>query len=102
MKKQLILTVGAVTLALAASTLFAATGEELFKQNCAACHPDGGNVINQKHTLHKNHLEKEGIKNWKGIVKSMRSPGPGMTRFDAKTISDKDARAIAEYILKTF
>jgi cytochrome c6 len=32
----------------------------------------------------------------------MRNPGPGMNRFDAKTISDKDAKEIAEYILKTF
>ena len=32
----------------------------------------------------------------------MRNPGEGMTKFDAKTISDKDAKAIAEYVLKTF
>jgi cytochrome c6 len=32
----------------------------------------------------------------------MRNPGPGMTKFDKKTISDKEARAIADYILKTF
>jgi len=32
----------------------------------------------------------------------MRSPGPGMTKFDAKTIPDKEAKAIADYILRTF
>jgi cytochrome c6 len=36
------------------------------------------------------------------VVKTMRNPGPGMTAFDAKTISDQDAKAIAEYVLKTF
>jgi len=100
MKKKLVFTLAA--LALAASTSFAASGEELFKQHCAACHPDGGNIIKPSHTLHKKDLAKEGIKNWKGVVKSMRNPGAGMTKFDAKTISDKDAKAIAEYVLKTF
>jgi len=102
MKKQLVLSVATLTMTLAASTTFAASGEELFKQHCAACHPDGGNIIKPGHTLHKKDLAKEGIKNWKGVVKSMRNPGPGMTKFDAKTISDKDAKAIAEYVLKTF
>jgi len=100
-KKQLIL-VGTVILATAASTAIAASGEALFKQHCAVCHPDGGNIVNQARTLHKKVLNENGIKDWKGVVKNMRKPGPGMTAFDAKTISDKDAKAIAEYVLKTF
>jgi cytochrome c6 len=32
----------------------------------------------------------------------MRAPEAGMTKFDKKTIPDKDAKAIAEYVLKTF
>jgi cytochrome c6 len=32
----------------------------------------------------------------------MRNPGPGMTKFEASTIPDKDAMEIARYILKTF
>jgi cytochrome c6 len=32
----------------------------------------------------------------------MRNPGPGMTTFDEKTIPDKQAKEIAEYILKSF
>jgi cytochrome c6 len=104
-KKQLTITVATVILATAASTAFAAfaaTGETLFKQHCAVCHPDGGNIIKPTHTLHKKDLDQNGIKNWKGIVKNMRTPGPGMTAFDAKTVSDKDAKAIADYVLKTF
>lgn len=102
MKKQLVIIVGAVILATAASTAIAASGEALFKQHCAVCHPDGGNIINQTRTLHKKDLNQNGIKNWQGVVKNMRKPGPGMTAFDAKSISDKDAKAIAEYVLKTF
>jgi cytochrome c6 len=76
--------------------------EELFKHNCAVCHPDGENVINKDKTLHKKDLDEHGIKKPADIVKLMRNPGPGMKRFDEKTISDKDAIEIAKYILKTF
>ncbi|HMK49253.1 MAG TPA: c-type cytochrome [Thermodesulfovibrionales bacterium] len=78
------------------------TGEELFKEHCAVCHPDGGNIINPKNTLHKKDLLANKIQKPADIVKKMRNPGPGMTKFDKKTIPDKDAKKIAEYILKTF
>jgi len=102
MKKLLTITASTVLVVAGAAVAFAASGEELFKQHCAACHPDGGNIIKPQHTLQKKSLEQHGIKNWQGIVKNMRNPGAGMTTFDKKTVPDKDARAIAEYILKTF
>ena len=77
-------------------------GESLFKQHCVVCHPDGGNIVNPKKTLHKKDLETNNIKSKDDIVKLMRKPGPGMTPFDEKTISDKAASEIAEYILKSF
>jgi cytochrome c6 len=80
----------------------ASPGEMLFGKYCAACHADGGNVIAPAKTLQRKILELNGIKKPADIVEKMRNPGPGMTRFDEKTISDKEARAIAEYILKTF
>lgn len=80
----------------------AASGEELFKLHCAACHADGGNIINPKKTLKKADREANGVKGARDIITRMRQPGPGMTTFDVKTIPDKDARAIAEYVLKTF
>lgn len=102
MKKQLICTVGALTLAFASSSALAATGAELFKQHCTECHLDGGNSVNPLRTLHKKDRDQYGIKTWEDIVKNMRKPGPGMTAFDTTTISDKDAKAIAEYVLETF
>ncbi|HSE14524.1 MAG TPA: c-type cytochrome [Candidatus Deferrimicrobium sp.] len=77
-------------------------GAKLFQQHCAACHPAGGNIIKPAMTLHKKDLESHGIRTADAIVGKMRNPGPGMTRFDAKTISDKDAKEIAEYVQKTF
>jgi cytochrome c6 len=77
-------------------------GAKEFKEHCAVCHPDGGNIVNPKKTLSKKDREANGVKTAKDIIKNMRKPGPGMTAFDTKTISDKEAKAIADYILKTF
>ncbi len=77
-------------------------GAQLFKERCAPCHPDGGNVINPKKTLHGGVLADNGITTPAGIVARMRKPGPGMTSFDPATIPDTDAHLIAEYILATY
>jgi len=80
----------------------AKTGEELFVQHCTVCHPAGGNIINPEKPLHRKSREANGIKTAEDIIATMRNPGPGMNKFDEKTISDQKARAIAEYVLKTF
>ncbi len=77
-------------------------GGKEFKEHCAACHPDGGNIVNPKKPLGKQALAAAGIKSSKDIIAKMRKPGPGMTAFDARTIPDKEAKAIADYMLKTF
>ncbi len=97
----------AVGLALPSAGLRAAEksdpkGAALYQKHCVVCHPDGGNIINPAFTLKKKDRDAHGVKTAKDIVAKMRKPGPGMTAFDAKTISDKDAKEIAEYILKTF
>jgi cytochrome c6 len=93
-------------LTLAASTLMAvpafAAGADIFKAKCAACHPDGGNIMKKDKTLRKKDLEANKLKTVKDLVTYMRAPGPGMTRFDAKGLPDKEAKEVAEYILKTF
>ena len=96
-----------VALVLSAAGLNAAekkesAGAKLFQQHCAACHPNGGNIIKPAMTLHKKDLNANGVKTAKDIVGKMRNPGPGMTRFDAKTVSDKDAMEIAQYVEKSF
>jgi cytochrome c6 len=78
------------------------TGEALFKEHCTVCHPDGGNIINPKKTLHKKDREANGVKSEEDVIRLMRKPGAGMTPFDAKILSDNDAKEIAQYILKTF
>jgi mono/diheme cytochrome c family protein len=87
------------------------TGEELFKQNCSPCHPNGGNIFNKQKTLSKKDREANKINNAADIVRKMRNPGAfdfhpnqwsGMKVFDRKTLSDKDAEEIAKYVIATF
>jgi cytochrome c6 len=77
-------------------------GKKEFEEHCAVCHPNGGNIMNPAKTLGKKELAASGVKSAKDIIAKMRKPGPGMTAFDKKAVSDKEAKAIAEYIMKTF
>lgn len=78
------------------------SGEALFKQHCAACHPNGGNTFNPQKTLHAKDLTSNNINTPGDIVQKMRNPGVGMPRFDRNVILDRDAKKIARYILATF
>ena len=80
----------------------ATSGEELFTKHCAECHPKGRNIVNPMKTLHKKDRDANNVKTAQDIIDKMRNPGPGMTQFDKTTISDKDAKKIAQYIIKTF
>lgn len=98
----LLLTVLFYPVAGANAAVKASPGEQAFVKYCAVCHANGGNIVNSAKTLSKKVLAANGIKSAADIVKNMREPGPLMTRFDKETIDDKTARAIADYILKTF
>lgn len=107
MKKQLAATATLLAVAAFAGTALAdgkgkINAKKEFEEHCAACHADGGNIVNPAKTLSKKDREANKIKTWKDIVATMRNPGMGMTKFEKKDISDKEARAIAEYIIKTF
>lgn len=109
MKKRVLTAACMLALTAFATTCFADTkkgqkidGKKEFEEHCAVCHKDGGNIVNPAKTLSKKDRESNGIKTAKDIIATMRKPGPGMTAFDKKTVSDKEARAIADYVLKTF
>lgn len=90
------------TMAFADKKASKTSGEAKFNELCAMCHPGGGNVMNQKKTLSKKDRAANNLKTEADIVNYMRKPGPGMTPFDAKTLSDEDAEEIAEYVMKAF
>ncbi len=78
------------------------SGEELFAQHCAACHPKGGNTVNAQKTLHEKDLEANHIRTPGDIVNKIRTPGVGMPQFNRDVITDRDATKIADYILSKF
>ena len=80
----------------------AKSGEELFRQYCSTCHPDGGNVSDPQKNLRRATLQAAHITRPEDIIRIMRHPESRMITFDQSTISDRDARAIAEYVLKAF
>ena len=105
MKKIIILALTLSTACLwlsTTNTAQAASGKDLFNQHCSACHPNGGNIIEPHDTLLKSARVANKVNSVEAIVGKMRNPGPGMSKFDANFLPDADAKAIAEYILKTF
>ena len=97
MNKRIVLAAVVVCISVMSAVAFAAgdAGEAIFKAKCASCHPDGGNIMNPKETL-------KGIKDPKKIIKQVRKGGGGMPAFNAKAVSDADAKLLADYIIKTF
>ncbi|MDD2583216.1 MAG: cytochrome c [Desulfuromonadaceae bacterium] len=97
MKKNTLMAIVMVNSVMLSASAFAApsTGGEIFKANCSVCHPHGGNIMRPDKPL-------KGIRNPERIISQIRSGGGGMPSFDVKTISDVDAKQLAEYIMKTF
>lgn len=97
MKKNIRMATVVLSVVMMSAAAFAAenSGEALFKAKCASCHPDGGNIMKPTATL-------KGIKDAKKITTQIRKGGGGMPAFDAKSISDADAKLLAGYIMKTF
>lgn len=97
MKKNLRMATVVLGVVMVSSAAFAAAdkGETIFKAKCAACHPNGGNVINASKSI-------KGIKKASIITDKVRKGGGKMPAFDAKAISDADNKLLANYIIKTF
>lgn len=93
---------GEMSAGMANDTSGGKTGAALFKQRCASCHPNGGNVFKAEKTLHKGALSSNNLANTDALVKYMRKPGQGMPKFNERSLPDPQARKIAEYVLKTF
>jgi cytochrome c6 len=80
----------------------AADGKALFEQHCSGCHYQGTNAVYPSRPLFRLYREANGLKTPKDLVAKMRRGGQGMPRFSTKQLSNADARAIADYIIRTF
>jgi cytochrome c6 len=84
-----------------ATEVKAGRGENLFREKCAVCHPDGNNSINDK-TLKQKDLVKANLNSSDAFIKYLRTNNSPMPKFDKKELPDLDARELTGYILKTF
>jgi cytochrome c6 len=80
------------------------SGRQLFEKHCAACHQDGGNIVNPKKTLKKKDRDANGISSADKLSGYMMNPGPGMPRLvhEDREITREQAASIAAYIIETF
>jgi len=100
--KQIILLATAFILLLAVAGWGQYDSKSDFDMFCSGCHPQGGNPLNPAKTLRKMDRQANGIKTAADIVRVMRKPGQGMRKFTKEDISNRRAKALAEYILKTY
>ncbi len=85
-----------------ATVATAADGKALFDRYCSGCHYQGQNAIYPSKPLFRLYREANGLKTPKDLVAKMRRGGQGMPSFAAQQLSDADAMAIADYIIRTF
>ena len=80
----------------------AETGEALFLRLCSGCHPGGRNVKYPAKSLDRMTLAANGITEPRDVVHILRNPGPGMPLFDRARLSDREAEAVARYVITAF
>jgi mono/diheme cytochrome c family protein len=79
-------------------------GQKLFADNCASCHPGGGNSVNAKYPLSR--APQAGSA--QTFIAFLRDPAARdgsenqMPAFAAADISDQDANALYSYVKKAF
>ena len=75
----------------------AAQGESLFKQNCAGCHINGGNIIRRSKNLKISSLKRNGIDNQEAIAKIARE-GIGIMGGYKDELGDNGDQIVANWV----
>nr|YP_009392596.1 cytochrome c553 [Bostrychia tenella]ARW61158.1 cytochrome c553 [Bostrychia tenella] len=74
-------------------------GQQIFTQNCAACHAGGNNVINPEKTLKIEALKLYNMDSIDAITKQVTNGNPaGMPAFGGR-LSDEDIQNVANFVL---
>ena len=72
-------------------------GENLFKQNCAGCHINGGNLIRRSKNLKISSLKRNGIDNPESIAKIARQ-GVGIMSGYEDDLGDNGDQIVANWV----
>ena len=72
-------------------------GGNLFKQNCAGCHINGGNIIRRSKNLKISSLKRNGIDNPEAIAKIARK-GIGIMSGYKEELGDNGDQIVANWV----
>ena len=75
------------------------SGENLFKNYCAGCHINGGNIIRRSKNLKLSSLQRNGIDNPEAIAK-IASQGIGIMSGYEDQLGDNDDQLIGNWVLE--
>ncbi len=81
------------------SAIDSGLGENLFKNYCAGCHINGGNIIRRSKNLKLSSLKRNGIDNSEAIAK-IASQGIGIMSGYEDQLGDKGDQLVANWILE--
>ena len=79
--------------------LEAGSGEILFKNHCAGCHVNGGNIIRRSKNLKLSSLERNGIDNPEAIAKIARK-GVGIMSGYENQLGDNGDQIVANWVIE--
>jgi uncharacterized membrane protein len=71
-----------------------ALGEKIFIENCRACHPKGGNVIDPKHPI----IGSSRMSSLPSFTAWLRHPAPAMPAFPEKRLSSGQVRELYDFL----
>ena len=74
-------------------------GENLFKNHCAGCHINGGNIIRRSKNLKLSSLKRNGIDNPEAIAKIARQ-GIGIMSGYEDQLGDNGDQLVANWVLE--
>lgn len=73
-------------------------GQQIFSQNCTACHSGGLNAVAPDKTLKKEVLEEYGMNSIEAITNQVTNGKNAMPSFGGR-LSDDDINNVANYVL---
>jgi cytochrome c6 len=73
------------------------SGAQLFQNNCAGCHVNGGNILRRSKTLKLAALERNGITG-PGAIATIAAQGRGQMSGYGTVLGDGGAEAVAAYV----
>ena len=73
-------------------------GEQIFSENCSACHAGGNNAIMPDKTLRKDKLEENSMNSILAITNQVKNGKNAMPAFGGR-LDEEDIENVANYVL---